>query len=112
MLVRSLAWGDEAQLRKLVEEEGRQPDVVLASDLVYFPFLYPGLLRTLIGLTERPRRGRGGGVGKEEEEEEVKVIFSYKTRSLAREQPFWHALGAFYPFCPSVPSSLSIFLAL
>lgn len=76
VLVRSLPWGDEAALRKLVgrEEEGgegKQADVVLASDLVYFPFLYPPLLRTLLGLT-----------GMREGKEPTQVLFSYKVRRM------------------------------
>lgn len=79
--MRALPWGDEEALRRLLREH--RPDVVLASDLVYFPFLYPPLLRTLIGLTT-PTQGGGG----------PKVLFSYKVRSLVREEPFWSAFGA------------------
>lgn len=66
VLVRPLPWGDAEALSKL-EAEGWDADVVLASDLVYFPFLYPGLLRTLIGLTRRRA-----------EKPATKVLFSYK----------------------------------
>ncbi|ORY84729.1 putative methyltransferase-domain-containing protein [Leucosporidium creatinivorum] len=111
LLVRPLPWGDDDALRRIVgsaEEggEGRVADVVLASDLVYFPFLYPPLLRTLIGLT-----------GRREGKEPTKVLFSYKIRSLVREQPFWSAFGRWFTFeavlsaSPPHPSPLTTFSA-
>lgn len=80
VLARPLPWGDDAALSKLGFEilNVRKPTHVLASDLVYFPFLYPPLLRTLIALVN---------------DERIELIMSYKTRSLAREQPFWNAFG-------------------
>lgn len=72
VLVRPLPWGDAEALHKL-ETEGWEADVILASDLVYFPMLYPPLLRTLIGLTGR----REGGQTK------TKVLFSYKVNQRA-----------------------------
>jgi hypothetical protein len=79
-----LPWGDSNALARLADE-GLAPSIILASDLVYFQFLYGPLLRTLIGLTARKN-------------ERVTVIFSYKVRSLVKEQPFWEAFGAFLPF--------------
>lgn len=83
VLVRPLPWGDACALADL-QAEGLSPDLILASDLVYFEFLYGPLLRTLLGLTE-PRG---------EEGESAVVLFSYKVRSLTKEQPFWEAFGA------------------
>lgn len=80
VLVRPLPWGDMGALEKLRSEDLR-PDVVLASDLVYFPELYGMLLRTLIGLCD--------------EEKKPTLLFSYKTRSLVRETPFWSTFGAY-----------------
>lgn len=82
--MRALPWGDEDALRTLLGEQ--RPDTVLASDLVYFPFLYPSLLKTLVGLTTPSERGTS-----------PKVLFSYKVRSLVREEPFWAAFGASIP---------------
>ncbi|GAA5869090.1 hypothetical protein JCM1840_000465 [Sporobolomyces johnsonii] len=86
VLVRPLPWGSPSFL-SLLSAEGLLPDFILASDLVYFPFLYPPLLRTLIGLTE-PREGGGTPT----------VVWSYKIRSLVREQPFWEAFGRWFEF--------------
>lgn len=94
--VRPLPWGDDDALRAL-QDEGIEPDLVLASDLIYFEFLYAPLLRTLLGLTE-PRGGHADkGRGSPQ------VVFSYKVRSLVREQPFWEALGA----CPLLDRGLA-----
>lgn len=81
-LIRPLPWGDSAALDKL-GQEALLPDIILASDLVYFPFLYPPLLRTLIHLTDKGH---------------PTLIFSYKIRSLVREQPFWEAFGRWFNF--------------
>ncbi|BGP00529.1 putative methyltransferase-domain containing protein [Rhodotorula toruloides] len=84
VLVRPLPWGDSTSLSRLLAE-GLEPSIILASDLVYFQILYAPLLRTLIGLTG-------------EREEQVTVIFSYKVRSLVKEQPFWEAFGRWFRF--------------
>jgi len=81
-LIRPLPWGDSTALDKLRKED-LLPDIILASDLVYFPFLYPPLLRTLIHLTDTGN---------------PTLIFSYKIRSLVREQPFWEAFGRWFRF--------------
>ncbi|GAA5995908.1 hypothetical protein JCM5350_001941 [Sporobolomyces pararoseus] len=93
-LVRPLPWGDSKFLESSIKQPQLLPDFILASDLVYFPFLYPPLLRTLLGLTEwkasdDPRRETGKG---------PLLIFSYKIRSLVREQPFWEAFGRWFEF--------------
>ncbi|BGP50792.1 hypothetical protein JCM10450v2_006718 [Rhodotorula kratochvilovae] len=93
VLVRPLPWGDGNALAAL-QEEGLAPDIVLASDLIYFEFLYAPLLRTLLGLTEPDEEGRS-----------ATVVFSYKIRSLVKEQPFWEA---FDTLSASVPPSLSL----
>ncbi|BGP42612.1 hypothetical protein JCM10449v2_006624 [Rhodotorula kratochvilovae] len=86
VLVRPLPWGDGNALAAL-QEEGLAPDIVLASDLIYFEFLYAPLLRTLLGLTEPDEEGRS-----------ATVVFSYKIRSLVKEQPFWEAFGRWFAF--------------
>ncbi|BGP34518.1 hypothetical protein JCM10296v2_006340 [Rhodotorula toruloides] len=84
ILVRPLPWGDLTSLAGLVAE-GLEPTIILASDLVYFQFLYAPLLRTLIGLTGK-------------KDDRVTVIFSYKVRSLVKEQPFWESFGRWFRF--------------
>ncbi|GAA5843436.1 hypothetical protein JCM9279_002103 [Rhodotorula babjevae] len=100
--VRPLPWGDARALEALQVDD--MPDLVLASDLIYFPFLYAPLLRTLLGLTE-PRRASGAGDEDVDDERgppvvSPKVVFSYKVRSLVKEQPFWEALGRWFDFEP------------
>lgn len=90
LLVRPLPWGDKTSLLRLVKKEGFEPDIILASDLIYFEFLYGPLLRTLIALTE-PKTTAGNC---EARTTTPTVIFSYKVRSLTREEPFWRAFGA------------------
>ncbi|GAA5903676.1 hypothetical protein JCM8208_003656 [Rhodotorula glutinis] len=104
VLVRPLPWGDAPALEAL-GEGGLMPDLVLASDLVYFPVLHAPLLRTLLGLTE-PRRASGAGDEDVDDERgqigatSPKVVFSYKVRSLVKEQPFWEAFGRWFDFEP------------
>lgn len=90
VLVRPLPWGDLTSLLRLVETERLEPDIILASDLIYFEFLYGPLLRTLIALTE-PRHSFEATRGIQAPT--PTVIFSYKVRSLTREEPFWRAFG-------------------
>lgn len=82
-LVRPLPWGDRPSLARLVQTEHLSPDLILASDLIYFEFLYAPLLRTLIALTEPAAP----------DARSPPVLFSYKIRSLVREEPFWRAFG-------------------
>ncbi|GAA5825578.1 hypothetical protein JCM3770_006893 [Rhodotorula araucariae] len=84
VLVRPLPWGDSAALAALLAED-LAPDIVLASDLIYFEFLYAPLLRTLLGLTEPDNEGHS-----------AIVLFSYKIRSLVKEQPFWETFGRWF----------------
>ncbi|SCV73543.1 BQ2448_7469 [Microbotryum intermedium] len=116
--VRALPWGDEEAVKKLEDEfdlstsssssswssddldsdqappgPGPVPDLILASDLIYFPFLYPGLLRTLIWLTQ-PRRSTQKNADDNSRKDAVpQVVIGYKIRSLPREEPFWKAFG-------------------
>ena len=64
-----------------VEKLSPRTTLIIASDLVYFDFLYPPLLTTLLELTN----ANGG--------EETRLIMSYKIRSLVKEMPFWQAFG-------------------
>ncbi|GAA5985286.1 hypothetical protein JCM10908_002604 [Rhodotorula pacifica] len=97
VLVRPLPWGDRRSLLRLLEVERLEPDIILASDLIYFEFLYGPLLRTLIALTE-PRAA--SPLSKKTGAESPVVIFSYKVRSLTREEPFWRAFGRWFAFDP------------
>ncbi|SCZ95023.1 BZ3500_MvSof-1268-A1-R1_Chr11-3g03551 [Microbotryum saponariae] len=112
--VRPLPWGDQEAFEELENEfdllssadddsnTGPGPDLILASDLVYFPFLYPGLLRTLIWLTQ-PRKtpSRTDVDDTSRKGNDVpQVVIGYKIRSLPREEPFWKAFGIWFEFEP------------
>ncbi|KAG0314684.1 hypothetical protein BG000_005460, partial [Podila horticola] len=76
--VEALAWGNSAHSEALLAQG--PVDFVVASDLVYFPELYPPLLSTLREITTL----------------ETKVLFGYKERSLWKETPFWEEFGRFF----------------
>ncbi|GAA6039315.1 hypothetical protein JCM8097_003260 [Rhodosporidiobolus ruineniae] len=98
VLVRPLPWGSTSALAALRAATLGYPDIILASDLIYFEFLYAPLLRTLIGLTEpRPSGDVSEGEGQGGETGPI-VLFSYKIRSLVKEQPFWEAFGRWFRF--------------
>ncbi|KAL9940275.1 hypothetical protein V8E36_000980 [Tilletia maclaganii] len=86
------AWGDRSQADDILnnlQREGTSLTHILAADLVYFPELFPPLLRSLIWLTQ-PSSGQSS----------AEVIFTYKVRSLIKEQPFWAVFGAWFDFEP------------
>ncbi|KEP49263.1 putative methyltransferase [Rhizoctonia solani 123E] len=87
----ALAWGDAdhvAALARRLSDSGSSITHVLCSDLVYFPFLYPPLLRTLLTLTSPPFCC----------DRSPEIIIGYKTRSLAKESPFWQVFGTWFTF--------------
>ncbi|KAG0248613.1 hypothetical protein BGZ95_007977 [Linnemannia exigua] len=77
--VEPLAWGNSSHANAIIHPT--PIDYVIASDLVYFPELYPPLLQTLKEITR---------VG------ETKVIFGYKERAPWKESPFWEEFGRFF----------------
>ncbi|KAM0791791.1 hypothetical protein ACM66B_004054 [Microbotryomycetes sp. NB124-2] len=111
VLVRPLPWGSNEALATLLDglaadaatadkSQSHHPvDFILASDLVYFPFLYPPLLRTLIGLTQ-PRDNQDDETSTSATMFSPVLLFSYKIRSLTRETPFWVAFGRWFEFDP------------
>ncbi|KAJ1301090.1 hypothetical protein OPQ81_003508 [Rhizoctonia solani] len=87
----ALAWGDTthaAALAQRLSDTGRSITHVLCSDLVYFPFLYPPLLRTLLVLTSPPFC----------RDSSPQIVIGYKIRSLSRESPFWQVFGTWFTF--------------
>lgn len=92
--VEPLPWGSENDAQTILstaQNESRPVTHILCSDLVYFPELLPPLLRTLIQVTAHSSK--------------VKVIISYKIRSLPKEEPFWRTFGAWFDFSPVLIST-------
>ncbi|CAO1622812.1 unnamed protein product [Parajaminaea phylloscopi] len=111
VIVRALPWGSRSHVDSILAELGqrrsprsqtpparqsqhqrRRPlDYVLCSDLVYFPELLAPLLRSLIHLT-----AAAAGTESTTTVEPPTVIIAYKIRSMAKEEPFWSALGCWF----------------
>jgi len=127
VLVRPLAWGNIDHPISIAQELGwcrntsticgsrmpRTPRLthIICSDLVgihfrldvrdfkplspqvYFPELFAPLLRTLIHLTSL-------SFPTSVDSKPVKIVISYKIRSLPKESPFWSAFGLWFTFQP------------
>ncbi|KAI1300855.1 hypothetical protein EDD11_005924 [Mortierella claussenii] len=78
IVVEPLEWGNSSHAAKILTQ-GRI-DYIVASDLVYFPELYPPLLQTLREIADM----------------ETRVIFGYKDRAQWKEMPFWEQFGRFF----------------
>ena len=116
VFVRSLAWGNLDHATSIASEfDSRRLTHIVCSDLastlvdfdllrhpwltifrkhsqVYFPELLGPLLRTLIHLTSSSCAPLSVPP--------VKIVISYKVRSLPRETPFWSAFGLWFSFQP------------
>ncbi|KIJ67030.1 hypothetical protein HYDPIDRAFT_128613 [Hydnomerulius pinastri MD-312] len=106
VFVRPLAWGNLDHAKDIAVEFGlsQTPDVggssrqlthIICSDLasVYFPELLGPLLRSLIHLTSPFCTASSTSTP-------IKIIISYKVRSLSKETPFWAAFGLWFYFEP------------
>ncbi|KAJ7761957.1 putative methyltransferase-domain-containing protein [Mycena maculata] len=99
IFVRPLSWGNSQHAVSITEELSNPATThdfphlthIICSDLVYFPELLAPLLRSLIQLSSPPFVV---------EPSDVRVIISYKIRSLAKETPFWSAFGLWFEFTP------------
>ncbi|KAF8970264.1 hypothetical protein BGZ46_010538 [Entomortierella lignicola] len=76
--VAPLAWGNSSHAESILSK-GRV-DYIVASDLVYFPELYPALLQTLREISNL----------------DTTIIFGYKERTLEKESPFWEQFGRYF----------------
>ncbi|KAG9314823.1 hypothetical protein JVU11DRAFT_3916 [Chiua virens] len=101
VFVRPLSWGNLDHAIAIASEFGfdrpfasRRLTHIICSDLVYFPELLGPLLRALIHLTSPPCISPSGLP--------VKIVISYKIRSLSKETPFWTAFGLWFSFQPVV----------
>lgn len=77
--VEPLAWGNSDHAAQILA--AGKIEYIIASDLVYFPELYPPLLATLREITV---------VG------ETKIIFGYRERAPWKETPFWEEFGRYF----------------
>ncbi|KAG0231407.1 hypothetical protein B0O80DRAFT_501172 [Mortierella sp. GBAus27b] len=79
VLVEPLEWGNSEHAAKILA--AGKIEYIVASDLVYFPELYPPLLATLREITVAG---------------ETKVFFGYKERAPWKETPFWEQFGRYF----------------
>ncbi|KIM53259.1 hypothetical protein SCLCIDRAFT_1222989, partial [Scleroderma citrinum Foug A] len=109
VLVRPLAWGNIDHAIAIAQELGLYRNMrticgpqtlhtrtlthIICSDLVYFPELLGPLLRTLIHLTSL-------SCSTSVDSKPVRIVISYKIRSLPKESPFWSAFGLWFTFQP------------
>jgi len=108
--VRPLTWGNAHHATEIGKEFGpamsaadldkpRYLTHIVCSDLVYFPELLAPLLRTLIQLSSPPFIPTPeSGIS----EHRLKIVMSYKIRSLAKEAAFFSAFGLWFTFEPVV----------
>ncbi|BEJ16289.1 hypothetical protein CspHIS471_0508940 [Cutaneotrichosporon sp. HIS471] len=90
VFARPFAWGDKAEL-----DEFRPFTHILMCDLVYFPHLYPPLLRTLLEVTEpevdeMPPTDVFG----------PEIILAWKSRSLGLEESFFDSFARYFRMEP------------
>ncbi|KAJ3091124.1 hypothetical protein HK102_001592 [Quaeritorhiza haematococci] len=76
VFVEPLEWGNQNHAQRL------QPpfDLVIGSDLVYFPHLFPPLIETLRDICD----------------EETEVIIGYRVRQLCKEEGFFYEFGKYF----------------
>ncbi|KAL1406338.1 hypothetical protein Q8F55_008037 [Vanrija albida] len=90
VLARPLAWGADVESVAALGPFTH----ILMCDLVYFPHLYPPLLRTLLELTEPPSVPTEGDTFGPE------IIMAWKSRSLALEESFFDSFGRYFELTP------------
>ncbi|CAG8539499.1 2764_t:CDS:2 [Paraglomus occultum] len=78
IIVAPLEWGNSAHSECINSKH--RIDLVIASDLVYFPELFDPLIKTLLEICG----------------EETIVVFGYKVRAQWKEEAFWEQVGRFF----------------
>ncbi|PWN23628.1 hypothetical protein BCV69DRAFT_244553 [Microstroma glucosiphilum] len=100
VLVRPLPWGSAPHAASILQKElYQQPlDYILCSDLVYFPYLLPPLLRSLLDLTDPSAAASHipSQCPETAAPSRPVVLMAYKIRSYAKEEAFWSALGVWF----------------
>ncbi|MBW0499734.1 hypothetical protein O181_039449 [Austropuccinia psidii MF-1] len=98
VLTKSLVWGHTRQALSLLHslDLANTRLLITCSDLVFFPFLFAPLLRTLLVLTSPISPAKSPA-----------VIFGYKERSAVKEFPFFELLGRYFLIQPILSRSHS-----
>ncbi|KAG9285409.1 hypothetical protein G9A89_010884 [Geosiphon pyriformis] len=78
--VNRLEWGSTEDAKHILSQHNGSVDLVIASDLVYFPELFQPLIRTLLDVCN----------------EQTVVVFGYKKRASWKEETFWLEVGRFF----------------
>jgi len=78
IVVEPLGWGNSVHSECINSKY--KIDLVIASDLVYFPELFDPLIKTLLEICS----------------EETVVVFGYKVRAQWKEETFWEQVGRFF----------------
>lgn len=90
----SLVWGDVHQAERLLQSLQNSTSnhhsnfLITCSDLVFFPFLFVPLLRTLLVLTRLDQT-----LPSTHRTRLTQVLFGYKERTYVKEAPFFSLLG-------------------
>ncbi|KAI5449988.1 hypothetical protein NCC49_003879 [Naganishia albida] len=98
--VHALPWGDSPAAERLHDTTGRENmgiTHIIMIDLIYFPHLYPPLMKTLLQITAPPFSALSAP---SEATTGPGIILSYKSRSLEFEQPFFHSFQQYFQMTP------------
>ncbi|KAJ3069986.1 hypothetical protein HDU98_006962 [Podochytrium sp. JEL0797] len=81
-----LDWMQADKTREWVEALETPVDLVFAADVVYFPYLFDALIRTLYVLATEGRKGKGA----------PEVVVVCRLRELSKEVGFYARLGKYF----------------
>lgn len=82
--VAALEWGNKTDIADIRRLLGDSIDILICSDLTYFPHLFEPLIQTMISIPAQ------------------KLIIGYKIRSLVKEEAFWREFGRYFVYEPAL----------